>query len=83
MGVALWAGTVSPRVGRPRRRSWISGYTAVYISMVAEHLVDIDEDALAAARAEAGMVSMKDTVDEARRRATGPRPSPPQPPGRA
>jgi Arc/MetJ family transcription regulator len=32
---------------------------------VAKHLVDIDEAALAAAQAELGTVSMKDTVNEA------------------
>jgi Arc/MetJ family transcription regulator len=37
---------------------------------VAKHLVDIDEAALAAAQAELGTVSMKDTVNEALRRAT-------------
>jgi len=37
---------------------------------VAKHLVDIDEDALAAAQAELGTVSMKDTVNEALRRAS-------------
>jgi Arc/MetJ family transcription regulator len=37
---------------------------------VGKHLVDIDEQALAAARAEMGTVSMKDTVNEALRRAS-------------
>lgn len=37
---------------------------------VAKHLVDIDEDALAAAQAELGTASMKDTVNEALRRAS-------------
>jgi Arc/MetJ family transcription regulator len=37
---------------------------------VAKHLVDIDEGALAAAQAELGTASMKDTVNEALRRAT-------------
>jgi Arc/MetJ family transcription regulator len=36
---------------------------------VAKHLVDIDEEALAAAQAELGTASMKDTVNEALRRA--------------
>ncbi len=35
-----------------------------------KHLVDIDETALAAAQAELGTASMKDTVNEALRRAT-------------
>ncbi len=37
---------------------------------MAKHLVDIDETALAAAQAELGTASMKDTVNEALRRAT-------------
>ena len=36
---------------------------------MAKHLVDIDEAALAAARAELGTATMKDTVNEALRRA--------------
>jgi hypothetical protein len=36
---------------------------------VAKHLVDIDKAALAAARAELATVSIKDTVNEAPRRA--------------
>ncbi|GAC1545367.1 MAG: hypothetical protein NVS3B12_34160 [Acidimicrobiales bacterium] len=38
---------------------------------MAKHLVDIDESALAAARAELGTATMKDTVNEALRRASG------------
>jgi Arc/MetJ family transcription regulator len=37
---------------------------------VAKHLVDIDEAALAAAQAEMGTPTMKDTVNEALRRAS-------------
>jgi Arc/MetJ family transcription regulator len=37
---------------------------------VAKHLVDIDDEALAAAQAELGTASMKDTVNEALRRAS-------------
>ena len=37
---------------------------------MAKHLVDIDEAALSAARAELGTASMKDTVNEALRRAS-------------
>jgi Arc/MetJ family transcription regulator len=36
---------------------------------VTKHLVDIDEDALTAAQAELGTPTMKDTVNEALRRA--------------
>jgi Arc/MetJ family transcription regulator len=41
-----------------------------YTRPVAKHLVDIDEAALAAAQAELGTTTMKDTVNEALRRAT-------------
>jgi Arc/MetJ family transcription regulator len=43
---------------------------AVYTELMGKHLVDIDEAALAAAQAELGTASMKDTVNEALRRAT-------------
>ncbi|HUV09610.1 MAG TPA: hypothetical protein VMX12_01445 [Acidimicrobiia bacterium] len=36
---------------------------------MAKHLVDLDEDALRAARSELGTTTMKDTVNEALRRA--------------
>ena len=38
-----------------------------------KHLVDLDEDALNAARAELGTTTIKDTVNEALRRATAER----------
>jgi Arc/MetJ family transcription regulator len=44
-------------------------WAGVYTKAVVKHLVDIDETALAAARAELGTASMKDTVNEALRRA--------------
>jgi len=37
---------------------------------VAKHLIDLDEDALGAARAELGTTTIKETVNEALRRAT-------------
>ncbi|MDQ3768968.1 MAG: hypothetical protein M3370_05745 [Actinomycetota bacterium] len=37
---------------------------------MAKHLIDLDEDALGAARAELGTITIKDTVNEALRRAT-------------
>jgi Arc/MetJ family transcription regulator len=40
------------------------------VVIVAKHLVDIDEEALKAARAELGTVTIKDTVNAALRRAT-------------
>lgn len=41
-----------------------------YIRPMAKHLIDVDERALRAARAELGTVTIKDTVNEALRRAT-------------
>lgn len=41
----------------------------IYTRDVAKHLVDLDEDALAAARAELGTATIKDTVNEALRQA--------------
>ncbi|MGH7728403.1 MAG: hypothetical protein ACREM2_06405 [Vulcanimicrobiaceae bacterium] len=40
---------------------------------MAKHLVDVDEKALRAARAELGTITIKDTVNEALRRATSQR----------
>jgi Arc/MetJ family transcription regulator len=40
---------------------------------MAKHLVDLDEDALCAARAELGTTTIKDTVNEALYRATNER----------
>ncbi len=37
---------------------------------MSKHLVDLDEDALGAARAELGTTTIKDTVNEALRRAS-------------
>jgi Arc/MetJ family transcription regulator len=42
----------------------------VYTDVVSKHLVDIDEDALRAARAELRTATIRDTVNEALRRAT-------------
>jgi Arc/MetJ family transcription regulator len=44
---------------------------AVYTPGVAKHLVDIDEEALGAARAELGTNTIRDTVNEALIRAAG------------
>ncbi len=38
---------------------------------MSKHLIDLDESALGAARAELGTTTIKDTVNEALRRATG------------
>jgi len=51
-------------------QGWIYHHHRVYTECMAKHLVDIDETALAAAQAELGTASMKDTVNEALRRAT-------------
>jgi Arc/MetJ family transcription regulator len=40
---------------------------------VAKHSIDVDEDALSRARAQLGTSTIKDTVNEALRRATGDR----------
>ncbi len=40
---------------------------------MAKHLVDLDEEALGAARAELGTTTIKDTVNEALRRSTSQR----------
>ena len=48
------------------------GYTtwkAYILASMAKHLVDIDEQALSAARAELGTTTIKDTVNTALRRA--------------
>jgi Arc/MetJ family transcription regulator len=42
----------------------------VYPRLVAKHLIDVDEEMLGAARAELGTTTIKDTVNEALRRAT-------------
>lgn len=44
--------------------------TLVYTQGVVKHLVDLDEEALAAARAELGTATIKETVNEALRRAS-------------
>lgn len=45
---------------------------ATYIlAVMAKHLVDIDEDALSAARAELGTDTIRDTVNQALARAAG------------
>lgn len=40
---------------------------------MAKHLIDVDEDKLSAARAEFGTTTIRETVDEALRRATADR----------
>ena len=45
----------------------------VYTARVSKHLIDVDEEVLGAARAELGTSTIKDTVNEALRRATSAR----------
>ena len=57
---------------RRRRVARVAGYPRCrndILSNMAKRLVDIDEQALAAARAELGTKTLKDTVNEALRRA--------------
>ena len=56
--------TIGPWFG-----GWIYSGLAVYTEGVGKHLVDIDEAALAAARAELGTDTIKDTVNESLRAA--------------
>ena len=65
----------TPRWGVAKRMSDPASYLYdsefVYTRRVAKHLVDIDEDALSAARAELGTRTIRDTVNEALTRAAG------------
>ena len=47
----------------------ISESLLVYTDCMAKHLVDIDDDALSAARAQLGTETIKETVNQALRRA--------------
>ena len=49
--------------------TWIYRACPVYTEGVAKHLIDIDEDALRAARAELGTQTIKETVNRALRQA--------------
>ncbi|GAC1330994.1 MAG: hypothetical protein NVSMB13_19200 [Mycobacteriales bacterium] len=46
---------------------------SVFTGAMGKHLIDVDEASLAAARAELGTSTIKDTVNEALRRATAQR----------
>jgi Arc/MetJ family transcription regulator len=67
----MWS---TQRVGRTRSL-WpatvvgIYAPTVVYTDHMAKHLVDIDDDALSAARAQLGTETIKETVNQALRRA--------------
>ena len=62
-------GDTSELTAAPRRPLWIYEVATVYTVGMSKHLVDIDENALTAARAELGTASMKETVNEALKRA--------------
>ena len=53
------------------RDIYLSG--RVYTTWMSKHLIDVDDEALGAARAELGTSTIKDTVNEALRRATSAR----------
>lgn len=60
-------------VGATRRdesRQYIRGTGGIYTGPVAKHLIDLDEQALRAARTELGTSTIRGTVNEALRRAT-------------
>ena len=61
---------VVAHVARSCDRLEISEPNRIY-SIVAKHLIDLDEEALSRARAQLGTDTIKDTVNEALRRATG------------
>jgi Arc/MetJ family transcription regulator len=58
-----------PAIRMALAHRWIYGVAIVYTASMSKHLVDIDENALTAAQAELGTASMKETVNEALKRA--------------
>lgn len=52
-----------------RMQSVYPGGQGIYAGMMAKHLIDVDDEALRAARAELGTATIKETVNEALRRA--------------
>ena len=56
----------APLAGRRAIFDWL----AYILLVVAKHLIDLDEEALGAARVQLGTATIKDTVNEALRRAT-------------
>ncbi len=61
-------GGVSPDSPLPAQPIYIAG-SSVYTQPVSKHLVDIDEDALRAARARLGAKTIKETVNRSLRQA--------------
>ena len=60
---------VACRLERPYRAGWIvyPGAQSVYTQLMTKRLIDVDDDALDAARAKLGTITIKDTVNEALR----------------
>lgn len=67
------SGRGCPWLGFPGSDMAIYDRPIVYTRIVSKHLVDIDEAALAAARAELGTDTIKDTVNESLRAAASAR----------
>lgn len=61
----------SPGTGRPTTR--LCKRSEVDTRCVAKHLIDLDEQALGAARSELGTATIRDTVNEALKRVTSQR----------
>ena len=70
MTLALGLGVFNRRDLRGWACHWIYRPPVVYTPNVTKHLIDLDEEALGEARAELGTTTIKDTVNEALRRAT-------------
>ena len=68
--LALGLGVFNRRDLRGWVCHWIYRPPVVYTPNVTKHLIDLDEEALGEARAELGTTTIKDTVNEALRRAT-------------
>ena len=62
-----------PRAVSSQRDPCIYPTKFVYSRIVSKHRIDVDDHALSAARAELGTTTIKDTVNEALRRATSER----------
>ncbi|MCA1696213.1 MAG: hypothetical protein LC749_16655 [Actinobacteria bacterium] len=71
-GEGILAGPIR-RVRSPPEPCGYTGGAFVYTTTIGKHLIDVDEQALDAARAELRTATIKDTVNEALRRAVGDR----------
>jgi Arc/MetJ family transcription regulator len=61
---------MDPPIPQIPEHLWIYYVALVYTCLMVKHLVDLDETTLSSARAELGTTTIKDTVNEALRRAT-------------